>query len=88
MLFVVSRTGKINISCPRSRQRIWSRVTDSAVPVSLLVSILRLNLVLTYGITPEFRDGVILFISNHHTSEAHINWSMVTCQGSTRSELP
>ena len=20
--------------------------------------------------------------------EAHINWSMVTCQGSTRSELP
>ena len=35
--------------------------------VSLLVSILRLNLVLTYGIPPEFRGGVHLFISNRHT---------------------
>ena len=37
--------------------RIWSRETGSAVPsrVSLLISILRLNLVLTYGIPPEFR---------------------------------
>ena len=39
--------------------RIWSRETVLAVPsrVSLLMSILRLNLefmVLTYGITPEF----------------------------------
>ena len=42
--------------CPRSRLRIWSRETGSAVPsgVSLLISILRLNLVLTYGIPPEF----------------------------------
>ena len=33
--------------------------TGSAVPsrVSLLISILRLNLVLTYGIPPEFRGG-------------------------------
>ena len=32
-------------------------------PVSLLIiSILRLNLVLTYGIPPEFRGGVHLFI--------------------------
>ena len=40
--------------------RIWSRETGSAVPsrVSLLISILRLNLVLTYGIPPEFRGGV------------------------------
>ena len=40
--------------------RIWSRETGSAVPsrVSLLISLLRLNLVLTYGIPPEFRDGV------------------------------
>ena len=30
------------------------------VPVSLLISMLRLNLVLTYGIPPEFRDGVQL----------------------------
>ena len=33
--------------------RIWSRETSSVVPsrVSLLISILRLNLVLTYGIS-------------------------------------
>ena len=33
--------------------RIWSRETVSAVPsrVSLLISVLRLNLVLTYGIS-------------------------------------
>ena len=49
--------------------RIWSRETGSAVPsrVSLLISILGLNLVLTYGIPPEFRGGGHLFISNHHT---------------------
>ena len=42
--------------------RIWSRETGSAVSsrVSLLVSILRLNMVLTYGIPPEFRCGVHL----------------------------
>ena len=47
--------------CPLSRLRIWSlRETGSAVPsrVSLLISIPRLNLVLTYGIPPEFRGGV------------------------------
>ena len=35
-----------------------------AVPsrVSLLISILRLNLVLTYGIPPEFRSDAHLFI--------------------------
>ena len=51
------------------RLRIWSRETGSAVPsrVSLLISILRLNLVLTYGIPPEFRGGVHLFIYNRHT---------------------
>ena len=41
----------------------------SAVPsrVSLLIiTILRLNLVLTYGIPPEFRGGVHLFIFNRH----------------------
>ena len=38
------------------------REMGSAVPscVSLLISILRLNLVLTYGIPPEFRGGVHL----------------------------
>ena len=48
--------------------RIWSRETGSAVPshVSLLISILRLNMVLTYEIPPEFRGGVRLFIYNRH----------------------
>ena len=52
-----------------SRLRIWSRETGSAVPsrVSLFISILRLNMVLTYGIPPEFRDGVHLSILNRHT---------------------
>ena len=55
--------------CPRSCLRIWSLETGSAVPsrVSLLISLLRLNLVLTYGIPPEFRGGVHLFIYNRHT---------------------
>ena len=44
--------------------RIWSLEMDSAVPsrVSLLISILKLKLVLTRGILPDFRDGVHLFI--------------------------
>ena len=39
---------------------MWSRETGSAVPsrVSLLISILRLNLVLAYGVPPEFLGGV------------------------------
>ena len=58
--------------CPGSCLRIWSCETVSAVPsrVSLLISIhtiLRLNLVLTYGIPPEFRGGVHIFILNRHT---------------------
>ena len=54
----------VSFHCPRSRLRIWPRETGSAVPsrVSMLISILRLNLVLTYGIPPEFRGGVHLFI--------------------------
>ena len=46
--------------CPRACLRIWSRETGSAVPsrVGLLISILRLNLVRTYEIPPEFRGGV------------------------------
>ena len=54
----------------RSRLRIWSRETGSTVPsrVSLFISILRLNLVLTCGISPEFRDGVhLLAIAYMHT---------------------
>ena len=50
--------------CPCLRLRTWSRETDLTVlsRVSLLISILRLNLVLTDGISPEFRGGVHLFI--------------------------
>ena len=50
--------------CPRLRAIIWSCGMGSAVPsrVSLLISIPRQNLVLTYGIPPDFRGGVHLFI--------------------------
>ena len=63
ILLVVSCRGK-NFPCPRSHLIIWSREMGSAVPsrVGLLISTLRLNLVLTSGIPPEFRGGVHLFI--------------------------
>ena len=65
---------------PRSCLRIWSRETGSAVPshVSLLISILRLNLVLTYGIPPDFRDHVHLFILNRHTPSGQSRVDRVT----------
>ena len=52
--FSLSRFAPESLSCE----------TGSAVPshVSLLISILRLNLVLTFGIPPESRGGVHLFI--------------------------
>ena len=45
----------ISLSLPCSRLRIWSRETGSAVPsrVSLLIAILRLNIVLTTGFLPS-----------------------------------
>ena len=51
----LAEQGKSTFLCLRSRLRIWSRETVSAVPsrVSLPISILRLNLVLTYGIPPD-----------------------------------
>ena len=57
----------MNISL--SACRIWSRETGLAVPyrVSLLISILRMNLVLTYGIPSEFRGGIRSLIQNRHT---------------------
>ena len=47
----------------RGQLGIWSRETGSAVPprVSLLISIIRLNLVHTYEIPPDFRGGIYLF---------------------------
>ena len=43
--------------------------SSSSVPRQpvLIISILRLNLVLAYGIPPEFRGGVHLFVYNRHT---------------------
>ena len=73
ILLVVSRTGKMNISLsPFAPENLVSRDGfGSFVRVSLLISILRLNVVLTYGIPPDFRDGVHLFIQTairHGTS--------------------
>ena len=61
ILLVVSSTGKINISLPRSRLRIWSREMGSAVPsrFSLLISQAESG---AHGIPPDFRGGVPLFI--------------------------
>ena len=55
--------GKLYFPCPYSRLRIWSREMGSVVlsRVSLLISALRLNLVLTRGIPTAFRDGVHLY---------------------------
>ena len=49
---------------PRTCLSIWSRETGSAVPsrASLLISILRLNMVLTHRIPPDFRGGAHLFV--------------------------
>ena len=51
-----------------------------AVPsrVSLLISILTLNLVLIYKIPPELRGGVHLFIKNRHTPSGQFRVYQVT----------
>ena len=59
--------------CFPDRVRAWksdlARRVRQSRPASacLLISILELNLVLTYGIPPEFLLGVHLFILNRHT---------------------
>ena len=60
-----AKQGKLIFPCPRSCLRVWSRETGSAIPsrVSLLISTLRLSVVLTHGIPPDFRSGVHSFIS-------------------------
>ena len=57
---------KLTLPCRRTRLRMWPRETGSAVPsrVSLLISIPRLNLVLTYEIPRDFRTFIYL---NRHT---------------------
>ena len=59
------RTSTTDVRVMVKESFVWPRGTGSAVPsrISLLISILRLNLVLTYGIPPEFRGGVPLFNS-------------------------
>ena len=73
-------------SRPRTSLRIWSRETGSAVPsrVSLLISILRLNMVLTHGIPPDFRGGVHLFpylnrLLRHRVSPEFIGSHTIYC---------
>ena len=58
ILLVVSSTGKMKLSLsPFAPENLVS------LDVSLLISIIRLNLVLSYGIPPEFRGGgVYLFV--------------------------
>ena len=55
VLLEVSLTGKMIFSLSPFAPENWSSKTGSAVPsrVSLLISILRLNMVLTYGITEQ-----------------------------------
>ena len=67
-LHVSAEQGKNNISLSAFAPEIWSRETGSVVPsrVSLLILILRLNLVLTYEIPLEFRGGVHLFMLKRH----------------------
>ena len=58
---------------PVSRLRIWYHGTGSAVPSR---SILRLNLVLTYGIPPDFLGGVYLFILSRYYSCRSIHYKL------------
>ena len=68
ILLVVSSTGKMTVP---------SRV-------SLLISILRLNLVLTDGIPPEFRVGMYIFIA--FTAEGPpVHWA-ISLQGSSSNK--
>ena len=55
--------------CPRLRLRIWSRETRPSCPASACsFSKVRLNLVLTHGIPPDLRGGImyILCMYGHH----------------------
>ena len=72
-------------SCPRSRLRIWSRETDSAVPsrVARPFSTVRLNLVLTQGVPPDFCNGfhthtyiyIYIYIYRQPPSgQSRVNW--------------
>ena len=85
----LAEQGKIIFPCPRSRLRVWSRETGSAVPsrVSLLISILRLNLVLTYGIPPWFRDGVHLLSVHIIYHECCSTYMYILCTATSAASL-
>ena len=83
--------GKSTFLCLRSCLNIWSRETGSEVPfrVSLLVSIFRLNLVLTYGTSRVPRCRQFMFLSRHTPSGQsrvdrvrQLRTDSVHCQGS------
>ena len=62
---------------------VWSREMGSAVPPCVSALILHTLaesdwLVLTYGISPEFRGGVHLFILNRHTPSGQSRVHRVT----------
>ena len=58
ILLVVSSTGKMNVSLTQfARENLVSARRVRPSRVRLLISILRLNLMLTYGIPPAFRGG-------------------------------
>ena len=65
---------------PCTRSRLMASETGLAVSsrVSLLISIPRLNLVLTYGIPPEFRGGVHFFFLKRHTPSGAVPVYRVT----------
>ena len=80
-------TGKLIYPCPRSRLRVWSRARRvwhsrpaSACSFSM---ILRLNLVFTHGIPPDFRGGVHLFIV--YLNRAIRHWASPEFIGSPRN---
>ena len=52
---------KYFFSCPRLRLRIWTRETGLAILSRVSPLIININLVLTYGIRPAFRDGVHVY---------------------------
>ena len=66
--------GKLIFPCPRACLRIWSRETGSAVPsrVSLLISILRVDLVLTGFLPSSAAASIYETAIRHRVSPAFI----------------
>ena len=65
MLANPARTGKMNVSLSLARARefgLASRVRPSRPASACPFSTLRLNLVLTRGIPPDFRGGVSMYV--------------------------